>query len=67
MRLILSFVSESSVRFLCSSLSSLSQLIDLLSVDYIRTYTWDKRIESWVKETTFLGSSSFVPSFPLSY
>ncbi|BGP15176.1 Mitochondrial distribution and morphology protein 12 [Rhodosporidiobolus nylandii] len=27
-------------------------------VDYIRTYTWDKRIESWVKETTFLGSGS---------
>ncbi|GAA5844076.1 hypothetical protein JCM9279_003724 [Rhodotorula babjevae] len=27
-------------------------------VDYIRTYTWDKRIESWVKETTFLGGAS---------
>ncbi|GAA6054124.1 hypothetical protein JCM3770_003207 [Rhodotorula araucariae] len=27
-------------------------------VDYIRTYTWDKRIESWVKETTFLGGTS---------
>ena len=26
--------------------------------DYIRTYTWDKRIESWVKETTFLGGAS---------
>ncbi|KAG9038840.1 1-phosphatidylinositol-3-phosphate 5-kinase [Tulasnella sp. JGI-2019a] len=24
-------------------------------VDYIRTYTWDKKLESWVKETTFLG------------
>ncbi|GJN89682.1 hypothetical protein Rhopal_002669-T1 [Rhodotorula paludigena] len=27
-------------------------------VDYIRTFTWDKRIESWVKETTFLGGTS---------
>ncbi|GAA5823507.1 hypothetical protein JCM11251_000661 [Rhodosporidiobolus azoricus] len=27
-------------------------------VDYIRTYTWDKRIESWVKETTFLGGAA---------
>ncbi|KAG8884991.1 1-phosphatidylinositol-3-phosphate 5-kinase [Tulasnella sp. 331] len=26
-------------------------------VDYIRTYTWDKKLESWVKETTFLGGS----------
>ncbi|KAF9015759.1 hypothetical protein BDQ17DRAFT_1229974 [Cyathus striatus] len=24
-------------------------------VDYIRTYTWDKKLESWVKESTFLG------------
>ncbi|CCM03779.1 uncharacterized protein FIBRA_05926 [Fibroporia radiculosa] len=24
-------------------------------VDYIRTYTWDKKLESWVKDTTFLG------------
>ncbi|EFI28703.1 1-phosphatidylinositol-3-phosphate 5-kinase [Coprinopsis cinerea okayama7 len=24
-------------------------------VDYIRTYTWDKKVESWVKESTFLG------------
>lgn len=23
--------------------------------DYIRTYTWDKKLESWVKESTFLG------------
>ncbi|KWU47561.1 SAICAR synthase-like protein [Rhodotorula sp. JG-1b] len=26
-------------------------------VDYIRTYTWDKRLESWVKETAFLGGT----------
>ncbi|KAH7886184.1 hypothetical protein F5I97DRAFT_2026417 [Phlebopus sp. FC_14] len=24
-------------------------------VDYIRAYTWDKKLESWVKESTFLG------------
>ncbi|KAH8835651.1 hypothetical protein DL96DRAFT_1575071 [Flagelloscypha sp. PMI_526] len=26
-------------------------------VDYIRTYTWDKRLESWVKESAFLGGA----------
>ena len=26
-----------------------------LFIDYIRTYTWDKRLESWVKESAFLG------------
>jgi len=24
-------------------------------VDYQRTYTWDKKLETWVKESTFLG------------
>jgi len=24
-------------------------------VDYIRTYTWDKKLESWAKESAFLG------------
>ncbi|EIN14395.1 hypothetical protein PUNSTDRAFT_96221 [Punctularia strigosozonata HHB-11173 SS5] len=24
-------------------------------VDYIRTYTWDKKLESWVKDSAFLG------------
>lgn len=23
--------------------------------DFVRTYTWDKRVESFVKETTLLG------------
>jgi len=27
----------------------------LILKDYIRTYTWDKRLESWVKESAFLG------------
>ncbi|KAF8517300.1 hypothetical protein BU17DRAFT_50059 [Hysterangium stoloniferum] len=27
-------------------------------VDYIRTYTWDKKLESWVKDTSFLGGGS---------
>ncbi|KAL5478589.1 MDM12_4 [Sanghuangporus weigelae] len=26
-------------------------------VDYIRTYTWDKKLESWVKESTFLAGA----------
>jgi 1-phosphatidylinositol-3-phosphate 5-kinase len=23
--------------------------------DFIRTYTWDKKLESWVKDSAFLG------------
>lgn len=26
-------------------------------VDYIRTYTWDKKLESWVKESAFLAGA----------
>jgi hypothetical protein len=26
--------------------------------DYIRTYTWDKVLESWVKESAFLGGAA---------
>ncbi|EGO31097.1 hypothetical protein SERLADRAFT_353741 [Serpula lacrymans var. lacrymans S7.9] len=26
-------------------------------VDYIRTYTWDKKLESWVKESAFMGGA----------
>lgn len=25
-----------------------------LRADYIRTYTWDKKLESWVKDSAFL-------------
>ena len=25
--------------------------------DYIHTYTWDKKLESWVKELVFLGGA----------
>lgn len=28
-----------------------------LFLDYIRTYTWDKKLESWVKESAFLGGA----------
>ncbi|EJU00051.1 hypothetical protein DACRYDRAFT_117647 [Dacryopinax primogenitus] len=31
-------------------------------VDYIRTYTWDKKLESWVKESTFLGGAKGEPT-----
>jgi 1-phosphatidylinositol-3-phosphate 5-kinase len=30
----------------------------LRSLDYIRTYTWDKKLESWVKESAFLGGAA---------
>jgi len=29
-----------------------------LESDYIRTYTWDKKLESWVKESAFLGGAA---------
>ena len=28
----------------------------ILSLDYIRTYTWDKKLESWVKDSAFLAN-----------
>jgi len=31
-------------------------------VDYIRTYTWDKKLESWVKESAFLGGGKGEPT-----
>ncbi|KAK7465276.1 Mitochondrial distribution and morphology protein 12 [Stygiomarasmius scandens] len=31
-------------------------------VDYIRTYTWDKKLESWVKESAFLGGNKGEPT-----
>lgn len=29
-----------------------------LRIDYIRSYTWDKKLESWVKDTAFLGGGA---------
>ncbi|KAJ3024266.1 1-phosphatidylinositol-3-phosphate 5-kinase [Thoreauomyces humboldtii] len=31
-------------------------------VDFIRTFTWDKKLESWVKESTFLGGGGKEPT-----
>ncbi|KAG7099823.1 hypothetical protein E1B28_001632 [Marasmius oreades] len=31
-------------------------------VDFIRTYTWDKKLESWVKESAFMGGSRGEPT-----
>lgn len=28
------------------------------SEDFIRTYTWDKKLESWVKDSAFLGGAN---------
>lgn len=31
-------------------------------VDFLRPYTWDKRLESWVKETAYIGTSKREPT-----
>ncbi|CAI2200095.1 20738_t:CDS:2, partial [Funneliformis geosporum] len=31
-------------------------------VDIIRTFTWDKKLESWVKESGFLGGGGKEPT-----
>lgn len=31
-------------------------------VDYVRTYTWDKKLETWVKESAFLGRTAGEPT-----
>ncbi|XP_065655744.1 1-phosphatidylinositol 3-phosphate 5-kinase isoform X3 [Hydra vulgaris] len=31
-------------------------------IDYIRTYTWDKRLETWVKSTGILGGQGKMPT-----
>ncbi|KAL0580699.1 Mitochondrial distribution and morphology protein 12 [Marasmius crinis-equi] len=31
-------------------------------VDFIRTYTWDKKLESWVKESAFMGGGRGEPT-----
>lgn len=33
--------------------------------DFIRTFTWDKRVENWVKDSAFLGGKSL--PFELSH
>ncbi|KZT04073.1 uncharacterized protein LAESUDRAFT_738031 [Laetiporus sulphureus 93-53] len=31
---------------------------ELVIIDYIRTYMWDKKLESWVKDSAFLGRAN---------
>jgi len=31
-------------------------------IDYIRTFTWDKRLEMWIKSTGILGGSGNLPT-----
>jgi len=31
-------------------------------IDYIRTFTWDKKLESWVKERGFVGNGTKEPT-----
>lgn len=35
-----------------------NRMVSNLPSDYIRTYTWDKKLESWVKESAFLGGAA---------
>lgn len=37
-------------------------LSDILSLDCIRTFTWDKKLESWVKEKGFAGGGGKKPT-----
>jgi 1-phosphatidylinositol-3-phosphate 5-kinase len=39
-----------------------SQEIVVGIVDFLRPYTWDKKLESWVKETTYLGVGNREPT-----
>jgi hypothetical protein len=34
----------------------------LIYADYQRTYTWDKKLESWVKDTGLLGAGKGEPT-----
>ena len=34
----------------------------VLMVDFIRTFTWDKKLESWVKERGFVGGGTKEPT-----
>lgn len=36
-------------------------------VDFIRTYTWDKKLESWVKESGFMGGKEPTVVGPVAY
>jgi 1-phosphatidylinositol-3-phosphate 5-kinase len=38
-------------------------------VDYVRQYTWDKQVESWVKKSGLLGGAGKEPTIisPLQY
>ncbi|OMJ25358.1 1-phosphatidylinositol 3-phosphate 5-kinase FAB1 [Smittium culicis] len=38
-------------------------------VDYIRTFTWDKKLENWIKDSMFLGSNGKEPTIisPVQY
>ena len=41
----------------CITMSLALRIFIALLSDYIRTYTWDKKLESWVKESTFLAGA----------
>ena len=34
----------------------------MLTIDFIRTFTWDKKLESWVKERGFVGGGTKEPT-----
>jgi 1-phosphatidylinositol-3-phosphate 5-kinase len=40
----------------------IQHLIVSLTIDFIRTFTWDKKLESWVKERGFVGGGTKEPT-----
>lgn len=44
--------------FLVQTSRSVSPLDQICLPDFIRTYTWDKKLESWVKDSAFLGGAN---------
>lgn len=36
--------------------------LNIVVLDYIRTYTWDKKLESYVKSTGILGGAGKMPT-----
>ena len=48
------------ITFLLSSLYSSSLLF--FCIDFMRKYTWDKQLETWVKSTGIMGGRGKIPT-----
>lgn len=50
-------------RHFVDSLASISHLLSLaIHIDYIRTFTWDKKLETMVKKSGILGGQGKLPT-----